>query len=202
MRPCLRPEEFIDALDGCAASDAAAHVATCPQCHATLAEMHAALAATRSAADVPEPSPLFWTHVNARVGAAIGDEPHADLQAGWWAWLRWDIVVPLAGVAMVVVALASAVDRVPTTPGAPPLAEASMATDDTALVGAGFDAVTDHDGALELMVDLAATMPGGEWDALGLSVLPDLGVAAQSLSPDEQQALGVLLQAAVERPTS
>ena len=199
MRPCLRPEEFIDALDGCAASDAAAHVATCRPCYATLAEMRATLGAAESA-DVPEPSPLFWSEVNARVGAAIGDEPHADLQAGWWAWLRWDIVVPLAGVAMVVVALASAVDRVPTTPGAPPLAEASMATDDTALVG--FDAVTDHDGALELMVDLAATMPGGEWDALGLSVLPDLGVAAQSLSPDEQQALGVLLQAAVERPTS
>ncbi len=163
--------------------------------------MRATLGAAESA-DVPEPSPLFWSEVNARVGAAIGDEPRADPPASWWAWLRWDIVVPLAGLATVLVALASAVGRVPITPSAPPLADLSMAAHDTALVGAGFDAVTDDGGALELMVDLAATMPGGEWDALGLSVLPDLGVAAQSLSPDEQQALGVLLQAAVERPTS
>ncbi len=197
MRPCLRPEEFIDALDGCAASDAAAHVAMCRQCHATLAEIRAARAAAESA-DVPEPSPLFWSQVNARVGAAISDEPRADPPASWWAWLRWDIVVPLAGVATVLVALASAVGRVPITPSAPPVADLSMAADDTSLA----DADDDDDGALELMVDLAATMPGGEWDALGLSVLPDLEVAAQSLSADEQQALGVLLQAAVERPTS
>ncbi len=199
MRPCLRPEEFIDAVDGRAASEAAAHVATCRQCLATLAEMRATLAAALSA-DVPEPSPLFWSQVNARVGAAISDETRADVPTGWRAWLQWNVVVPLAGVALVVVALASAVGRVPATPSAPPVSDASMAAGDTALADANANA--DDDGALELMVDLAATMPGGEWDALGLSVLPDLGVAAQALSADEQQALSVLLQAAVERPTS
>lgn len=198
MTPCLRPEEFIDALDGRAALDGAAHVATCPQCRATLAEMRAALAAAESA-DVPEPSPLFWSQVNARVGAAITDETRAETPAGWWAWLRWDVVVPLAGVALVVVALASAVSRAPATPSAPPAADASTAVGDTPLAAA---ADADDGGALELMVDLAATMPGDEWDALGISVLPDLGVAAQSLSADEQQALSVLLQAAVERPSS
>ena len=52
------------------------------------------------------------------------------------------------------------------------------------------------------MLDLAATLPGSEWDTFGLAALPDLGVVAQSLSHDEQHALVVLLQAAVDRPQS
>lgn len=197
MTPCLRPEEFIDALDGHAGRDGAAHVAACPQCHATLAEMRAALAAAESV-DVPEPSPLFWSQLNARVGAAISDETRADAPASWWAWLRWDVVVPLAGVATVVVALGSGVGRAPGTQNASPVADAIIAVDDPSRAAAD----GDQDGALELMLDLAATMPGSEWDALGLSALPDLGEASQSLSADERRALSALLHAAVERPSS
>ncbi len=196
MTPCLRPEELIDALDGCAGPEVEAHVATCRQCHSAVADLRAALAAAESA-DVPEPSPLFWSQVNARVRAAIGDEAGTGRPASWWAWLRWDVVVPVAGLATVLVALASAVGRVPAIPDPSAAQPASVVADDSPLVAAAAD-----NGALELMFDLAATMPATEWETLGMSTLPDLGVAAQSLSVDEQRALSALLQAAVERPPS
>lgn len=194
MTPCLRPDEFIDVLDGAADPAATAHLVACAVCQATLAEVRDALAEAERAT-VPEPSPLFWPQVNARVRAAIADDPHAS--AGWLAWLRWDVVVPLAGLATIVVALAAAVGRVGTaTPAAPIGAVAGLgAGDRTAADAAG-------DGALELVLDLAATVPDGEWDTLGVARLPDLGVAAEVLSLDEQQALNALLRAAVERPQS
>ena len=198
MTPCLRPEDFVDTLDGRASRDSAAHVAMCPQCRATLAEIRATLAEAEHT-EVPEPSPLFWSQLNARVHASINNGTSAEAPGGWWAWLRWDVVVPLAAVATVAVALASAVDRwpaAPSTPTTPPVADTSVAMSDTSL------AVADDDSALGFMFDLTATLPGSEWDALGVSVLPDLGVASQALSADEQQALSVLLQAAVERPSS
>jgi len=201
MTHCLGPDQFIDVLDGSAEDTAAAHVAECAVCQATLAEVRLTLAAAAEA-EVPEPSPLFWSQVNARVrGALDGTTQHGA--TGWWAWLRFDVIVPLAGMALIVAALTSAVGRVPTDrstgrSAARPGGEGAKAPVVTATAGEP----ASGDGALELMLDLAATLPGSEWDTFGLAALPDLGVVAQSLSPDEQHALAVLLQAAVDRPQS
>jgi hypothetical protein len=197
MTPCLRPDEFIDVLDGSADDAAAAHVATCAHCQATLAEVRVALTAAAEA-EVPEPSPLFWAHVNARVRGALDDAGH-ESATGWWAWLRWDVVVPLAGMAMIVVALTSAVGRVPAVSGP---ARPGEAGDQPAEAALAVGERAADDGALELMLDLAASVPDSEWDTFGMTTLPDLDVVAQSLSPDEQHALTVLLQAAVDRPQS
>jgi hypothetical protein len=197
MTPCLRPDQFIDVLDGTAEAATAAHVGECAGCQATLAEVRLALAAAVEV-EVPEPSPLFWTQVNARVRGAL-DDARQDSAGGWWGWLRWDVVVPLAGMAMIVVALTSAVGRVPSASApARPDDAAELPVERSAPAGEP----TSGDGALELMLDLAATLPDSEWDTLGMATMPDLGVAAQSLSPDEQHALTVLLQAAVDRPQS
>ena len=119
MTPCLRPDQFIDVLDGTADAATAAHVVGCAGCQATVAEVRLALAAAVEV-EVPEPSPLFWTQMNARVRGAL-DDARQDSAGGWWGWLRWDVVVPLAGMAMIVVALTSAVGRVPSAsdPGRP-----------------------------------------------------------------------------------
>ena len=197
MTPCLGPDQFIDVLDGSAEDTTAAHVAECAVCQATLAEVRLTLAAAAEA-EVPEPSPLFWSQVNARVrGALDGTTQHGA--TGWWAWLRFDVIVPLAGMALIVAALTNAVGRVPTSRSAArPGGEGAEAT----VVTATAEEPASGDGALELMLDLAATLPGSEWDTFGLAALPDLGVVAQSLSHDEQHALVVLLQAAVDRPQS
>ncbi len=197
MTPCLRPDEIIDVLDGVAGRVALTHLETCASCQSLLTEMRAML--TEAAhASVPEPSPLFWSQVNTRVRSAIASEPQPAAAHTWWSWLRIDVLVPLAGLAALVVALTSTLGRVTHIDQAPAVAAARVAGTGTSQVdvpGAG-------DGALELVVDLVASMPDGGWDTLGLEPLPDLDVAAQSLSADEQRALQALLKAAVERPQS
>ncbi len=198
MTPCLRPDEFIDVLEGTADASSAAHVAECTDCQATLAEVRLTLAAAAEV-EVPEPSPLFWSQVNARVRGALDDDARRNGASDWWAWLRWDVVVPVAGLAMIVVALTSAVGRV--LPASGP-AQAGGTPDPHVEQVVTVGEPASGGAALELMFDLAATVPDSEWDTFGMAPLPDLGVAAQSLSLDEQHALTALLQAAVDRPQS
>jgi hypothetical protein len=189
MTPCLTPDEFIDLVDGALPASRQSHLDDCAACAATAREVRLALDLA-TAAPVPEPPALFWSSVNARVRAAV-----AETSPGWRAWLRWDVVVPIAGLAVVMVALATTIEhRLP------------AASSPAATVGAGLDdQVADGeppDDALAMMIDLADSLPEGGWDALGVSRLPDIDIAAAALSADEQRALADLLQSAVERPKS
>ncbi|MFN7978035.1 MAG: hypothetical protein U0P30_07860 [Vicinamibacterales bacterium] len=205
MTPCLSPDEFVDLLDGTLAADRRAHLDTCATCAATAADVREALTAAESL-EVPEPSPLFWPAVNARVRSAIADD--AAAARGWRAWLRLDVLVPIAGLALVVMAIASAVDAVSPVGRGPsefvwlaedsaPMGIADAVLDEPALAG---ESATDE--ALAMMGDLADTLPDGGWDALGVTRLPDLDLAAAALSAEERDALASLLQSAVERPKS
>lgn len=202
MTPCLSPEEVIDLVDGVLPAARAAHVEGCADCRATAARIREALAFAAAPA-IPEPPEFFWASVNARVRSAVAE----GSPLGWRAWLRWDVVVPLAGLALVVVALASAIDAVSPGDGRP-RDPAPAATTDADAVSPERPAGTDTTGsaagddALVLMMDLADTLPEGGWDELGVTRLPDLDVAAAALSADEQRALADLLHAAVERPKS
>jgi hypothetical protein len=205
MTPCLTPDEFVDLVDGVLAADREAHLATCAGCAATATDVREALAAALSAA-VPEPSPLFWPGVNARVQAAVA----ASAATGWRAWLRLDVLVPIAGLALVVMAIASAMDALsPTGPGASDVtrtitdgARSFEIADGVVDEPAAEAALSTADDALAMMADLASTLPEGGWDALGVTRLPDLDVAAAALTADERDALAALLQSAVERPKS
>ena len=204
MTPCLSPDEFVDLLDGALPGERRAHLDTCAACQATAAEVREALAAAESL-EVPEPSPLFWPAINARVQAAIADDVTAA--RGWRAWLRLDVLVPIAGVALVVMAIASAIDAV-SPAGQFPAGPAVVADGSLPEFGAGVleepdaDALPPADDALAMMVDLADSLPDGGWDALGVTRLPDLDVAAAALTDEERSALATLLQSAVERPKS
>ncbi|MBL8135284.1 MAG: hypothetical protein JNL48_01575 [Acidobacteria bacterium] len=205
MTPCLTPDEFVDLVDGALAADREAHLATCAACAATATDVREVLAAALSA-DVPEPSPLFWPGVNARVQAAVAASP----ATGWRAWLRLDVLVPIAGLALVVMAIASAIDAVsPAGAGASDItwtitdgARSFEVADGVVDEPAAEAAVSTADDALAMMADLASTLPEGGWDALGVTRLPDLDIAAAALTADERDALAALLQSAVERPKS
>jgi hypothetical protein len=203
MTPCLTPDEFVDLLDGALPAERRAHVDTCAACQATAADVREALAAAESL-EVPEPSPLFWPAINARVRSAIADD--AATARGWRAWLRLDVLVPIAGLALVVMAIASAVDAVSPVGQWP--ADPGIVVDTSGIeFGSGVldEPATDaaaSDDALAMMVDLADTLPDGGWDALGVTRLPDLDVAAAALTAEERDALAHLLQSAVERPKS
>ena len=76
----------------------------------------------KSAGDVPEPSPLFWNHLSARVRDAVADEPIAR---AWWS-LYWRPLVAVVGTVSFAVVLllrtgAPAAPAVPASPGAPEL---------------------------------------------------------------------------------
>lgn len=204
MSACLTPDEFVDLADGSLSAERRAHLGGCATCRATAAEVAEALHLA-AAADVPEPPALFWPSINARVRAAIADDAGAR---GWRAWFRVDVLLPFAGLALVVMALASAIDAVApgggfaVGPGAAELAPGLLGvpTQDTADAPAAPN--DDAEDALAMMVDLADSLPDGGWDSLGVTRLPDLDVAVSALNADEQAALAELLHQAVERPKS
>ncbi len=194
MTPCLQPDEIIDLVDGVLDPARATHVESCGSCRGAAAEVRAALAEVATAT-MPEPSPYFWPAVNRRVHAAIAAAPAA--RDGWRAWLAWDTLVPVAGMAAVLMALGTTIARPPTDfIAAPALAGAASP-------GAADVAGDPADDALSLVVELAETLPDTGVDSLDLAPLPDLGdVAAAALTDDELHALEVILRAAVDRPKS
>lgn len=58
----------------------AAHLAACTACAARVAELRGVIDELRTV-EVPEPSPLFWAHLGARISEAIDAAP---VQTGRW----------------------------------------------------------------------------------------------------------------------
>lgn len=195
MTPCLRPDEVVDLVDGVLDPARGTHIEACAACREAVADIRAALADI-AVAEVPEPSPYFWATVNRRVLSAIGDQP---ARGGWRAWFAWDTLMPVAGMAAVLITLGGAIARppAPVVDAVPsPLADATPAV--TADVAA--DAADD---ALTLVVELAGTLPDSSSVGLDLAPLPDLGdVAAAALTDDELDALEAILRTAVDWPKS
>jgi hypothetical protein len=96
----LSPNERVDALDGVLAASRHAHLEGCASCQQELRavrEVHEALMVSAEG-DVPEPSPLFWNHFEARVGAAVNEATvpwwHGSMRA--WVTLAAAAVILLA----------------------------------------------------------------------------------------------------------
>ena len=122
----LTPEQFVDIADGVLAesgSEVAPHLSACAECRQQLAEMRAIMteAAVEDVVDVPEPSPLFWDHLSARVSDAVAGEPGPR---SWREWLlRPLVLVPsVAGVlvAALFVVLLTRPALAPLPPAPPP----------------------------------------------------------------------------------
>jgi len=82
----LTSVEFVDLAEGLRDAASVPHLAECDRCRQQLAEAREVLVAA-TACDVPEPSPLFWDHLSARVREAIAAEPAARSTAflnSWW----------------------------------------------------------------------------------------------------------------------
>ena len=180
----LTPDELIDALEGLLAADRQAHLATCEECQAQLASLSMALSDAKGAG-VPEPSPLFWQHFSERVATAIDHD--AARGGNGPSWLRWQILVPLGAVALIVLALMITVPR--SDPQEPSLAlqapESSQAIDNWVMV-------TELVGNIDLDVATAAGViePGVAEEAV------------LQLSAEERQELTRLLKAELQRAKS
>jgi hypothetical protein len=157
----LSRDERLLALDGALDATRQAHLTGCPSCRTDVETLGQVLARVR-AVDVPEPSPLFWDHLAARVGDAIAREPAPTPDRGWWsprlAWAAAALVITAAGAGylarpqprppITVVghgtpAVADPGDDVLTASGADP--SVSMADDGWALIAAVADHAADDE---------------------------------------------------------
>ena len=73
----LDPEALIDFAEGEREETATRHLAECVRCRVQLEDMIAAMAAVRDV-EVPEPSPLFWDHLSARVRERVASEARPE----------------------------------------------------------------------------------------------------------------------------
>jgi hypothetical protein len=202
----LTPARLVDLAEGVEAERAVTHLAECDACRRALADLRATMAdAGPGNNEAPEPSPLFWDHLSARVreGVAALDAP-AGLS---WVehWLRPRVVVPILAAAAAVVLVAVVASRrpivqspIPATPlligeGAqlpslPPL-EPLGAADDPSL-----GLLADYGTALgwdEVREEMALPSHAGATDE-----------AVITLSAEERQELQRLLKEEMTQPSA
>lgn len=195
----LSRDERLLALDGALDAARHTHLLECAACRAEVDGLRHVVDRVR-AVEVPEPSPLFWDHLAARVGDAIAREPVPSEARGWWQpRLAW-----VAAAVLTTAATAGYLTRpAPTTPNAavgtstaaagphptPPASatgeddpsgelDASAADDGWALLAA----VADETGPSDLFVPAAG----------------EIERSLSSLSADERAALARELIAALD----
>ena len=93
----LTPDELIDAMDGVLASERHAHLTSCAECQRQLDDVDAVLSDAKQTT-VPEPPPFYFTQLSAHVNAEIDKQ----LANAWPQWLRWQTLLPLGAVAMII----------------------------------------------------------------------------------------------------
>jgi hypothetical protein len=196
---CLSRDRLIEAVEGAPIPETAQHLATCARCRAEVESLRQTLDEVRGV-DVPEPSPLFWDHLTARVREAIAAEPSPDAASfGLREWLLggrnwWR---PATAVALVLIA-ALAVDW-----GARRSGRTSDGTGEVPLVSTRTAAAVDLAAGddWQFIVDVAAHAAdhadGEAGDAGAIAVIDASSgsseLALSDLSSDEQRELVKLL---------
>lgn len=179
----LSPDELIDAVDRILSPERQAHLAACEVCRRELAGLSGVLnEATQTS--VPEPSPIFWPHFSSRVREAI--DRGAAPGSSWPAWLRWQVLVPLGAVAVIVLGLMIALPKQSAVP----------------IEALGVPAALDTPEALDA---LAAVVGDLDLDTASAAGVIEPGVADQAmlhLTAEEQQELTRLLRAELQRAKS
>ena len=182
----LTSVELVDLAEGTRADSSAPHLDTCEACRQQLVELRATMS-TAEAIEVPEPSPLFWDHLSARVREAVAAEgaPRRQAWADGWSWwrvsARWSAGA-VAVVAIVVAVSIGVVDR-----------RSSLPIDNNGLVDVGMLA---DDPSFDLMTDLTADV---DWDSSGgdAGLAPHEGAAERAvaqLTEGERRELQRLLE--------
>ncbi len=166
------------------------HLRACPRCRVEVEEARASLGDARLG-EMPEPSPLFWDHLSARVAEQIAAEPETPRRGRWF--LR-ALVPSVVGVAALT--LAVWIGRGPSEHATPPTpaGEGTVATvaADTTFLNAGDDESWSilGDMAGEFDVDTLS-------DSLGTSGTAGVAYGVYELNAEERASLASLLQAEI-----
>jgi hypothetical protein len=207
----LKPARLVDLAEGVEAEQSVPHLAECDTCRRALAELRATMAAIETPHDpgsnvVPEPSPLFWDHLSARVRDAVAEEG-MPARVGWLdRWLRPRVIAPVLAGALALVIVALAVRSANTPPPAPipssmlPVAVTAPLSSLPPLEPLG----ASDDPALGLIEDYGTQLG---WDDMReeMAVVSHPGgtdEAVTTLSAEERQELQQLLEEEMAQPTA
>jgi len=188
----LSVEEFVDAVEGVLPERRAAHVEGCAHCREHVAAARAALVSLRDA-DMPEPSPLYWQHLSARIHDSVAND---RIDSGWRVALAGlfggrDLVPAVSSALLIVVVLAGGVlmRGRGTTVLAPAPSVATTGSDVSVANG-----IEDSE-VWQVLTSAASDMPLDDAHAAGMAVQAGaIDGAVQRMSPDELNELGRLLQ--------
>ncbi len=194
----LSPVALIDLAEGRATAAQRRHADACAACRASAAELNElmSLAATDR---TPDPSPLFWDHLSARVRDAVRQDPQPK---PWWhlpVW-RW---APVSIAAIVVVT--AGIGLLNRSNGARPtdgltLTPATMSAWPAQSEGLAAEEPVE-DGAWWLMSQLATDVVFDEVAAPQLAPSPgSADRAADQLSAADRAELARLLKEEITRP--
>jgi hypothetical protein len=106
----LSTDEVVDAVEQTLAVERQAHLAHCGHCAEQVARLRSVLTDVHRV-EIPEPSPLFWERLSDNVRRAIASEPAPPRRRA--RWFEWPVLVPLGALAVLVLALVSAVPQGP-----------------------------------------------------------------------------------------
>jgi hypothetical protein len=196
----LDESALLDLAEGTRSEHGAAHLAVCEECRAQVEELRSAIGIAEDAS-VPEPSPLFWEHLSARIAEAVAEETSAGsvVAPAGWATRFWKWQVVTAALVAAAVVLAVAVNRRPVTD-----ANSAQSAGAPAPTSATLNDLTpslENDPSLSFIADLASDL---DWDDAVEAGLTDgadvVERVVQDMSDDERRELRRVLQEEMGRP--
>jgi hypothetical protein len=191
----LSAAELLDLAEGTADEQSCPHLASCSGCRTQLQEARAALSVVLNV-QVPEPSPLFWDRLSARVHDAVAAE-RSSRRASPLRWVPWRLVAPIGAAAAVVVV---AMNVLPRAPQNPPMSAAHAPID--ANSGTPDTPIAD-DASLSFVADLASDL---DWEGAAQAGLTAGSGAVDGVLPtlSEREAAElerILTDALAQHPT-
>ena len=185
----VNTDQLVDIAEGTRPESSAPHLAGCEPCRAQLHDLRAMMSAA-SEVEAPEPSPLFWDHLSARVSGAVALE--AAPRRSWLnisAWIR--IAMPLAVAAALLLAVTVNV-RAPRSDASPSAIEwVPQAAVSAELLS---DAAMEDDASLAMVAGLAAGLDADAAKEAGLSSVGSADHAVAHMSAGELRELRRLLK--------
>lgn len=156
----LKSDEFVDAMDGVLPAARRQHLDACQQCRAELTQFQELTGDVTAAGVVPEPSPLFWSHMSDRVRVAT--EQVAPARGAWGFHWRW---VGGAVAAMAVVLVVAVMRHEPAQPQA---AVSSVAAVGQPAAGVAAGDAPGDDESFTFVVEMASSVPYEELQDLAV----------------------------------
>jgi hypothetical protein len=182
--------ELVDWIDRALPQSRAAHLDACAACRERADALRQELERLQTASsDVPEPSPLFWTHFSHRVHDAVCELPEPPDRAAWFRPAYWTAAA--AAVVLAAIAIAWNVGR-----SAPPADTrlASAPTESAAPLSDPSNINLDEDEEWALVRIMADDVQWEDAQEAGLTVSPGSAErVALELSSAERQELARLL---------